>query len=146
MLTEEIKNRAFRILEKRDMSAKELEDRLVQKGEQREDAQECVEWLRDLGIIDDARYAEMIVRHYASGGYGEKRITSEFFRRGIPREYWDEALEALPDQSAVLDRLVSERIGSEAPERAELQKLTNFLLRRGFDWRDISEAIARNTT
>ncbi|NCC69005.1 MAG: regulatory protein RecX, partial [Clostridia bacterium] len=60
------KERALRIIGARPMSQKELFDRLLEKGETPDNAEECVEWLLKLHYLDDAQYAGMIVRHYAA--------------------------------------------------------------------------------
>jgi len=85
----------------------------------------------------------MTVRHYAAKGYGERRIRDELYRRKIPKEYWDAALEEMPEQDDKIDRLLRSRLRSEDPDRAEIKKATDFLLRRGFGWDEIKSALAR---
>ena len=84
------RQRALRIIGARAMSVKELTDRLKEKGESPENAEDAAAWLQELHLLDDAQYAAMCVRHYAAKGYGAGRIRSELYRRGIPREL-DEA-------------------------------------------------------
>lgn len=139
-LSEETKKRALRILERRDVSRKELIDKLTAKGETEEAAQAAADWLTRLGVIDDARYAGMIVRHYAAKGYGKSRIQNELYRHGIEKELWGEALEEYPDQEEVIDKLLRSKLKSTSPDRAELKKATDALLRRGFSWSEISAA------
>ena len=57
MLSEETKQRALRILERRDVSRKELITKLTDKGVSLEEAAAAADWLEALGVIDDARYA-----------------------------------------------------------------------------------------
>lgn len=139
-LPEEAKKRALKILERRDVSRKELIDKLTAKGETYENAVAVAEWLIRLGVIDDARYAGMVVRHYAAKGYGKARIQNELYRHGIEKELWDEALEECPDQEEVIDRLLRSKLKSPSPDRAELKKATDALLRRGFSWSEIGAA------
>ena len=82
---------------RRMLSQKELSDRLVKKGTDPQEAQETARWLADLGAVDDAAYAGVIVRHYAAMGYGPGRVRQELQRRGIPQELWDDALALLPE-------------------------------------------------
>ena len=91
------RQRALRIIGARAMSVKELTDRLKEKGESPENAEDAAAWLQELHLLDDAQYAAMCVRHYAAKGYGAGRIRSELYRRGIPRELWDDALQELPE-------------------------------------------------
>lgn len=139
-LPEQAKARALRILERRDVSRKELIDKLTDKGETPEDAGTVADWLVGLGVIDDERYAAMVVRHYAAKGYGKSRIQQELYRHGIEKELWEDALEQLPDQEDTIDRLLRSRLKSTTPDRAELKKATDALLRRGFSWAEIHAA------
>lgn len=138
------KVRAMNIISARPMSCRELYDRLVEKGESEPDAAACVEYLLNLHFLNDADYAAMTVRHYAAKGYGARRIRDELYRRKVPRELWDEALEQLPDQDGEIDRLLAHRLRGAAPDdRAAIKKAGDALLRRGFSWEEIKEAIER---
>ena len=64
------RQRALRIIGARAMSVKELTDRLKEKGESPENAEDAAAWLQELHLLDDAQYAAMCVRHYAAKGYG----------------------------------------------------------------------------
>lgn len=137
------KQRALRIIGARPMSTKELLDRLKEKGETPENAEQTVQWLTDLRLLNDAEYAAMCVRHYAAKGYGPGRIRNEFYRRGIPKELWDVAFSAIPEQDDQIDRLLRKKLRSPAPERDELRKAADFLYRRGFHRGEIQAAIQR---
>ena len=137
------KQRALRIIGARPMSRKELSDRLREKGESLENAEQCVEWLTQLGLLDDTQYAAMCVRHYAAKGFGAGRIRSELFRRGIDRSLWEDALAELPEQDEQIDRLLHKKLRSPQPDRDELRKAADFLYRRGFRRDEISVALER---
>lgn len=137
------KQRALRIIGARPMSRKELRDRLKEKGESAENAEMAVEWLTDLRLLDDEQYAAMCVRHYAAKGYGRGKIQNELFRRGVPREYWDYALDELPDQDDMIDRLLRKKLRSETPDREDLRRAMDYLYRRGFRRDEINAAVER---
>lgn len=136
------RNRAMELLSYRPMSCRELLDKLIQKGESSADAEDAVTWLRERGFLDDARYAGQIVRHYAGKGYGEGRIRQELRRRGIQRELWDEALEQAPAPEDKLDAFLASRL-KDPGDRAQVQKVSAALLRRGYSWEEIRSALAR---
>lgn len=141
-MNEEAKARALKILERRDVSRKMLFDKLTEKGVADADAEEVADWLCGLGVVNDERFAGLIVRHYAAKGYGERRIREELYRRGIDRELWDAALEELTGSDERLDRLLGAKLrGDASPEN--LQRTQNYLLRRGYSWEDIREATER---
>ena len=137
------RQRALRIIGARAMSVKELTDRLKEKGESPENAEDAAAWLQEMHLLDDAQYAAMCVRHYAAKGYGAGRIRSELYRRGIPRELWDDALQELPEQDAQIDTLLRRRLRSDTPDRDELRRASDYLYRRGFGRDEIRAAIAR---
>ena len=141
-MNEEAKARALKILERRDVSRKMLLDKLTEKGVADADAEEVADWLCGLGVVNDERFAGLIVRHYAAKGYGERRIREELYRRGIDRDLWDAALEELTGSDERLDRLLGAKLrGDASPEN--LQRTQNYLLRRGYSWEDVREATER---
>ncbi len=139
----EIKARALRILGARSMSGKEMFDKLVQKGADEHSAAETVAWLVGLGYINDREYAGMVVRHYAAKGYGARRVRDELRRRGIEREIQDEAMAAMPDTDSAVDTLLAKKLGGRAPDRKDIKKAADMLLRRGFSWDEINGALRR---
>ena len=136
------KTRAVELLSYRPMSAKELRDKLTQKGENPEAAAAAVDWLCEKGLLDDSRYAGMVVRHYAAKGYGPGRVRQELQRRGVPRELWEEALRELPEPEDKLDAFLASRL-KDPGDRAQVQKVSAALIRRGFSWEEIRAALAR---
>jgi regulatory protein len=136
------KERALKILGSRNMSKRALEKRLVEKGESAEAAQEAVEWLEELRLIDDAEHAAAIVRHYSGKGYGLAKIKDELYRRGIPRDMWDEALERMGDtDDAALAFLQKKLRGSD--DKTALRRAMDALSRRGFSYEDARRAMNR---
>ena len=129
----------------RPLSKKELTRRLVRKGADEEDAGEAADWLEDIGAVNDREYAAMLVRHYAGKGYGRARIREEMYRRGVDRELWDHALEELPDQSETLDRLIQKKCRGDLSDRREVRRVSDSLLRRGFSWSEVKDALRRYT-
>ena len=138
-----IRQQAAEMAGRRMLSQKELSDRLVKKGTDPQEAQETARWLADLGAVDDAAYAGVIVRHYAAMGYGPGRVRQELQRRGVPRDLWEDALAQLPDPEEAIDKFLAAKLRGKTPDRATLQRLSAALQRRGFQWQDIRPALAR---
>ena len=139
-----VRRRAAALAAEKAMSAGELRRKLREKGASPEMAQKAAAWLLDLGVLDERAYAAMVVRHYADKGYGRKRLEAELYRRELPRELWEEALEEMPDTGAQLDALVRKRLGDATPDRKEAGRLASSLMRRGYSWEEVRAAIARN--
>ena len=102
----ETRVRAANMISSRPLSKKELSKKLREKGSVEADAESACDWLEEIGALNDAEYAAMLVRHYGGMGYGEAKIRDELYRRGVPRELWEDALSKLPD---VLTRVTTSR-------------------------------------
>lgn len=140
------KERAVRIVSAASVTKKELRHRLVQKGETEEHADEAVKWLSELHLLDDRQTAAQIVRNGAARGYGAARIRQMLYEKRVPRELWDEALEQLPSQDDAIDTFLQRRFRGQTPDRAEIKRATDALLRRGHSWEDIRRALSRYTS
>lgn len=137
------RERAVRIISAAPVSRRELKSRLVRKGETEEHAQQAVQWLDELRLLDDAEVAAQIVRSGAAKGYGAARIRQMLYEKKIPRELWDDALSQLPPQENAIDEFLRRRFRGAKPDQKELKRATDALLRRGHSWRDIRSALER---
>ena len=137
------KARAANMIASRPLSKKELQKRLVQKGSNADDAHAAVEWLEELGAVNDEAYAATLVSHYAARGYGAARVREELHRRGVPRELWDAALEQMPESSDKLDALIQKKTRGDLADPKERKRVCDALLRRGFSWSEVRAAMGR---
>ena len=141
---ENARERAAQLLGMRPYSEKELERKLIEKGESPENAAEAVAWLAGLGALNDGTYASTLVRHYSQKGYGPARIREELYRRGVPREFWDAALEELPEMDGSLDAFLARKLrGAGLEDRRAVDRAVAALQRRGFAWGEIRAALER---
>lgn len=109
----------------------------------RERAEGVADRLTDLGLLSDGEYARMVARHYAAKGYGPRKLRDELYRRGVPREFWEDALEERePDGDQVL-KLARQKLRGAEPTRENLKKVSDYLARRGYGWDEISGALDR---
>ena len=92
----------------------------MQKGAEADDAGAAAEYLENIGALDDAAYAAMLVRHYSAQGCGSARIRDELYRRGVPRELWGAGAGNSPRRAG--DACARHRVENEgeAPERKGL--------------------------
>lgn len=139
------KARAVRIISATNVSKKDLERRLIQKGESPELATEAVQWLSDLNLLDDLQTARQLAQSAARKGYGGARIRQILYQKGIDRQLWDEAMEDLPAPDDAIDRFLASRFKGEKPDERETKRAVDALLRRGHRWADIRSAMARYT-
>ena len=136
------KQRAVRIISAAAVSKGDLQRRLTQKGESPEDAKKAVEWLSELKLLDDAETARQIVARGAARGYGAERVKQMLYEKRVPRQYWEEALAAMPDMSEALTDFLRKRLGEE-PDEKTLRSASAAALRRGYTWSQVREALER---
>jgi regulatory protein len=137
------KERAVRILTASGLSKKELQKRLVQKGESEEDAEAAVAWLEELHLIDDLETAKQLVRSACLRGYGAARAKSILYEKGIPKELWDEALEELPEMDGAIDTFLRRKLDGRTLDAKQIKKTVDALLRRGHSYHDIQAGLRR---
>lgn len=137
------KERAVRILTASGLSKKELQKRLVQKGESEEDAEAAVAWLEELHLIDDLETAKQLVRSACLRGYGAVRAKSILYEKGIPKELWDEALEELPEMDGAIDTFLRRKLDGRTLDAKQIKKTVDALLRRGHSYHDIQAGLRR---
>lgn len=134
---------AANMLGRRALSKKEVKDRLAQKGASETDAVEAVEWLEEIGAVDDASYGRMLGRYYGSRGYGPARVRQELQKRGVPRELWEEALAELGESEAAIAALAEKKLQGKEPTEENIRKVCDMLLRRGFSWGEVRNVLRR---
>ena len=137
------KERAVRILTASGLSKRELQKRLVQKGENEEDAEAAVAWLEELHLIDDLETAKQLVRSACLRGYGAARAKSILYEKGIPKELWDEALAELSEMDDAIDVFLRRKLDGRTLDAKQIKKTVDALLRRGHSYHDIQAGLRR---
>ena len=134
------KMRAVRIVSASSVSKRDLEQRLIQKGEDPFQARQAVAWMEDLDLLDDRKTAFQVVDRCIRKGYGLARAKQALYEKRIPKEYWQEALEDYPDQTDEIAEFLRSRLGENWDER-DLKRVTDALLRRGHSYSKIRKAL-----
>ena len=136
------KMRAVRIVSASGVSKGDLERRLIQKGEQKQDAKQAVAWLEDLDLLDDSKIAQQVVQKCIAKGYGLSRAKQALYEKRIPREFWEDALADYPDQTEKIMEFLQNRLGNDRDEK-QLRRAMDALLRRGHSYQEIRRAVNR---
>lgn len=136
-------NRALDLISRREHSKRELITKLTQRCCDKQTALSISERLEEIGLIDDRRYAQALLREY--GEYkkmGETRIKQEMLKRGVPSDIISDALEEFEDdpQKKIKELIESKYINSLADEKGK-NRAINALLRRGFSFYDIKQVL-----
>ncbi len=141
-----LKEKTLELLSRKPQSRRELERKLREWEAGEAEAAALCDRMEELGYLNDAAYAVQVVRHYSAKGFGPKKLRDELYRRGVPRDLWDEALEQAEDPAGAIDTFVARKLAGKEPDRRELKRVSDALARRGYSWSDISEALKRYET
>ena len=134
------KMRAVRIVSASSVTKRDLEQRLVRKGEDPTQAKEAVEWMSDLSLLDDARVAEQVVSRCIAKGYGLARAKQALYEKRVPKQYWDDALADYPDMDEKIEDFLRSRLDGNSDQK-DVKRAIDALMRRGHNYGAIRRAL-----
>ena len=134
------KMRAIRIVSASSVSRRDLEQRLVRKGEDPHQAKEAVAWMEQLHLVDDRQTAEQIAARCASKGYGVARAKQMLYEKQIPKSLWDEVLAGYPDQTDYIVRFLRAKLTDDTDQRQK-KRVIDALLRQGHSYSQIRRGL-----
>ncbi|NLE81962.1 MAG: recombination regulator RecX [Rhodococcus sp.] len=131
------KDVCLRLLTDRARSRAELAERLAKKGFEDDTAQRVLDRLTEVGLVDDADFAQQWVhsRHTYSGR-GKRALALELRRKGVDQEDAAQALDQISadDEREKASELVARKmrtVSLDDRDRA-MRRLVGMLARRGF--------------
>ena len=134
------KMRAVRIVSATNVSRRDLEERLVRKGEDPTQAKEAVQWMEDLHLVDDRSTAEAVVHSCICKGYGLARAKQALYEKRIPKQYWEEVLVDYPDQWEKIEAFLRSRLDEDSDDR-QVKRAIDALIRRGHSYGTIRRVL-----
>jgi len=127
-----LRDRAIRLLARREYARAELERRLLARGGERSDVRAVVSQLEADGLLSDARYARALVAR-RGGSFSRARIVEELKAAGLSRDEIEGAVaEADLDDAAALRALWQRRFGRVPVDERDKARQVRFLQSRGF--------------
>jgi len=126
------------LLARRELSVKQLRDRLLDREHDREDIDRAIEHLLETKALDDARVAAAYVRTALKvKGRGRVRIQRELHEMGIERDVASAAVaEAFGDvdERALIAQAIRKKLHGTPTiaSPAEYARMYQFLMRQGF--------------
>lgn len=138
-----VKERALKLLARREHSRFELGRKLAGPGGSTEVVEEVLDELVAEGWQSDERFAESFSRQRIEAGYGPLRIRSELEQRGVRGN--SQALTALAEDDwvSMAREQRQRRFGVEPPaDRKQRGRQGRFLAQRGFSRCQVEKALA----
>ncbi len=138
---------ALRYLAYAPRTEHQVRQRLAQKGFTKNELDDIIADLDELGYIDDRAYAvEYAEARFKNKGYGPGRIRRELVEDGVSHDYVAEAVAAAA--SADMYSMSAKKIAEKFRDRVEgslserKKKLADYLIRRGYGY-TLSKELAR---
>ena len=140
---------ALQLLARRELSEKQLRDRLIDRDHQRDEIDRVIAHLLESKTLDDGRVARAYARTAAEvKGRGRLRVMRELNEMGIAREVATEALAdvfADVDERALIPKALKKKMRGRPriANAAEHARLYQFLMRQGFTPAGITAALRK---
>ena len=125
------------LLARRELTSTQLRNRLTNKGFTPEAVNDTIQQLKKEGALDDRRTAGMYARQAALIKHrGPRRAILDIVALGIAddiaREVVSQTYEE-GDTQLIIQRALNRRLTGRVQDRAQFQKLYQYLVRQGFD-------------
>jgi regulatory protein len=139
----------LRLLGRRELSVKEMRDRLIDREHPPDDIDRAIVRLLETGALDDARVARAYARTAAGvKGRGRLRVMRELSAMGIAKDTAGEALAEVfadVDERAVIARALQKKMRGRPriANAAEHARLYQYLMRQGFTPAGIMAALRK---
>ena len=125
---------AGRVLRRRDVSSRALDERLARSGVSAGARAQAVSALVEAGAVDDRRLAQRRAAFLSDRGWGDEGIRARLESEGLAPEVIDAAIAQLPPEA--------DRAAHVAAKAGDARKAWGLLARRGFDPETIAEVVA----
>jgi regulatory protein len=140
---------ALRMLSTRSLPAAEMMRRLVRRGHTKPAAEQAVEALKDMGLLNDAEFAKHFVRVKAQRQkFGPRRLLGDLRRMGVNERVAQQAVsDVLESDGLDANQVLREAAEKKARSLTGLdpavakRRLRAYLLRRGFSGGEVVSAI-----
>ena len=135
------RRKALDLLARREHAVKEIRDKLIRKGIDRQLVDTTLESLVAEGLLSDSRFVEVFLEARKNRGYGPLRIQAELKQRGIDDDLISQFMDPYDQQwSEVIHDVWCKRFSGHFPtDLKERARQSRFLQYRGFT----SEQITR---
>lgn len=136
------KQKVMGLLERRDYTKKELQDKLMQAGFPADAVSGAIDYVESYHYIDDDRYTRNFLE-YRSSGKSRQMVYQTLAQKGIDTEKIREYMEdADMDDTANIRRIYRQKFGDNMDfSREKKQKIFNYFLRKGYKYNDIANVV-----
>ena len=140
------KARGIWFLDRADYSEKTLYEKIVAGGISNTAAARAVARLKELGLIDDRKYAVRLAAQMSDANVSKREAYAKLYNKGIPKEIIKSVLEETDfDENSQIIAVIDKKYRNKMNSREDIQKVYAALIRKGFSYSAVSDAIRKYT-
>lgn len=140
------KSRGIWFLDRADYSEKTLYEKIVAGGISGTAAARAVARLKELGLIDDARLATRLAEHMSGANISKREAYAKLYQKGIPTDIIKSVLEDTQfDEISQIEAVIQKKYRNKMSDKDQIQKVYAALIRKGFSYSAVREAIKKYT-
>lgn len=140
------KSRGMWFLEKADYSEKTLYEKIVAGGISHTAAARAVARIKELGLIDDQKFASRLASRMSDANISKREAYVKLMNKGIPKEVIKETLDNTEfDEGEQIKAVIDKKYRAKMDTKENIQKVYAALIRKGFSYSAVSEAIRKYT-
>ncbi|MBU4333274.1 MAG: recombination regulator RecX, partial [Candidatus Omnitrophica bacterium] len=140
------KNIVYQLLNFRERSEKEIRDKLNTKGISGNIIGNCINYFKDLDLINDRQFAKKWINYRLNKPFGISRIRMELKQKGVKSDILEEELAHSQDnfdELSIVIELAQRRLEKykNIDDQKARQRLYGYLTRRGFSGNSIRKTL-----
>lgn len=139
---ERAKSRALWYLDRSDRTEKGLYEKLVTAKFDKKASAKVISRLKELGLIDDNRYAKRYAERLIESGISKREIYAKLIIKGISRELAKETVNSFEnDEKESIKQLIEKKYKNKMTDKNSIAKVYAALVRKGFSYGDVSDVL-----
>ena len=139
---ERAKSRALWYLDRGMLTEKGLFDKLITAKFSKTSSAKVIARLKELGIIDDVRYAQIYSQKLIDANASKRQIYFKLCEKGVPKDLAKETAENIPlSEETQIKNLLEKKYKSKLSDKENIRKVYATLSRRGFSYSAIKSVL-----
>lgn len=136
------KSRGMWFLDRADYSERSLYEKIVKGGISPEAAARAIARFKELGLLDDRRYARALAERMAESNISKRASYAKLLQKGIPNGIVKSVLEESDfDEASQIKAIIQKKYSTKLSDKNDVQKVYAALIRRGFSYSAVREQL-----
>ena len=138
------KSRALWYLDRMDYTEKALYDKLIKAGFDKKASAAVIARLKELGVIDDERYAGRLAERYRENNISEREAIQKLRLKGVAYDLAKACVRNTEfDERVQIESLIETKYARRLREERGSEKVFAALARKGFSFSEIKKALKK---